>query len=345
MILNELIENQQVAVNNEDLIINCDIPKGVHINVTDGDVIINGSAGENVKIYASRTPRINIQINNSKLVADYAMLTPPGIKFGGWILTQNVSITGNRVLMEGQEVPIPFVRVAPVLKGKITISGDIHNTTDVRAAHKVLVNDKKMIVAQPNQDIGNSSLLLPKLLSQKNGYNNIHLLKSLINSSNINSDRPNPPLIEAIKGGNIHYVQYLIQAGANVNFETTFQTPLTTALEKGRIDIAELLIDAQCKIQPEGHLLKPILQYAEKGNCKDAFLELLKRKNIDLNNLNAMNSSAASSSSSSSSSSSAANQLHLMPQNNFTPHFNINASRSTPQTNDDLASMPNKSRW
>ena len=182
MIIKELRENQRIHVpQGENLEIHCNVPKGVRIELTDGNLQINGNVGKDVKIVAKRRRLVNIHHNGGHAIADYAIAVPGGIRFVGGVELRNAWPEGNNIVVGGRRFPIPTVRNEHELKGKVTIRGNIDETVNIIARGNVVVNGKPMIVqSEPELSERNIITLFNQLLRAEDHYPNKYLFNYLL---------------------------------------------------------------------------------------------------------------------------------------------------------------------
>jgi ankyrin repeat protein len=88
----------------------------------------------------------------------------------------------------------------------------------------------------------------------------------------------NAELFDAVKNGDLAYVQKLISKGADVNAKDNIgMTPLMAAAEEGRKDVCELLISKGADINAQDKDGKTALKYAIE-NSKNDVADFLRSK-------------------------------------------------------------------
>lgn len=229
---------------------------------------------------------MNLRYRFSYVTADYAIRTNEGkIVYHGLTMTGTVTPLGPLdYLIEGKQFTAPLVETIPELKGDITIMGDIDDSADIRASGNVQVNGKHMMALKPDQrlDVISQTLLTELLFCNNHGYENMLLFKSLIHTIDINKMSLFAPLPYVARNGHLKYLRYLLDMKANLDIKIGFdESALHTALKEGHLLAAELLIEAGIEIRSITLRGETVIDCAEKGQCKQEFLELLKRKMLE----------------------------------------------------------------
>jgi len=281
MIIENLLEGQKITLANNDLVINCDVPKNVCLDIADGNVIIHGSVGENVKITVVRIPLVNFKHNSSYLLADCAWINEKGsaVLGGGMIMSGNVKLFPDNkpiVLVDGKEFKVTFYSAPINPRHNLHITGTISETTNIISTGGVYVSSQKMICENPEfSDIHSARMIVDNLIA-KEGHDNIAYFKKLIAlMGNKNNSIIFNPVYTAAKSGKTRYLELLIQNKFNLN-SGIFESPLLAALTRGHFEAAKLLIEAGCDYEPK------TAYKAAHTNCKKDFLAFMQEKNISI---------------------------------------------------------------
>ncbi len=267
--ITRLAEGEQV-LHRGNLVIHCDIPKGVQVRVIDGDIIVHGNVKEEVKIFASPLPLVRLRGEFSSVIANHAIKLENGnVTFGGpQVLTGTGYPVGNRVILDGVEFIVPYVQEAPpLLGGKVIIDGNIDDTTDVIASDIVMVNNKRMTTPSPyhldpdSGELTESYLffinLLPRSSFSRSSetlelYDNMFAFGKIVEIlSKTNKDKLNGMLYDAALYGKIGYLKLLLsKEEIDVNYKPKNllpgfpETPLEAALRNGHMQAMNLLLAA-----------------------------------------------------------------------------------------------------
>ncbi|XP_031631526.1 serine protease persephone-like isoform X2 [Contarinia nasturtii] len=96
------------------------------------------------------------------------------------------------------------------------------------------------------------------------------------NINAVDEETKRTPLHQAINGGNIEAIKYLIDNGADVYAEDNLlQSMLHIAAQKGNIDVIRYLIDNGANVTAEDKDLRTPLHYAASGGHEKVILNLL----------------------------------------------------------------------
>lgn len=151
----EYISENALVFHRGDLIIKGDIPRGVHINVIDGDLTILGSVKEAVRIFVSRMPLVRLRNRNSLIIADCAIMEQNrhSFPFKGRYFSCGSSHSGtekNIIVLDEEDFYIPCVQEIPHFSaGNINITGAIDTTTEIIAYGTALIQGKPMRTINP----------------------------------------------------------------------------------------------------------------------------------------------------------------------------------------------------
>ena len=126
-----------------------------------------------------------------------------------------------------------------------------------------------------------------KIIQECNDSDNNEMLKNLIDRvvplkgylDFISSDRS--PLTQACFFGNYDFVEFLIESGANVNFEDNYDdTPLHRACQNCHLEIVKLLLEHGAEknvMNAEGNTPEELVSCCENTEQKREIIELLKK--------------------------------------------------------------------